>query len=381
VPQHQGALPAAPAHSNVVTHDIQHITAISVPQHQGALPAAPVHTNVVTHDIQHITAVSVPQHQGALPAAPAHSNVATHDIQHIPAISVPQHQGALPAAPVHSEIQNHDIDPELTIAAELIPVIDHSITTTLKDTYHSTYDLYGYTDNKSTECEEYETNKYNLSDDDEVDKSQNLATKSAIHGSNDQNDLTNVTNIHPAQIKHIVQNTAVSHIVLAELLQPLSHSIFMRMDSLYKPVDIIGVNGGDDDHISTKGIWIKGFKARGTQKSRSEDPGFRNNHSGFTIGLDSDLKEDLLMGIAYSNAYVDTTFYGTTNIFDQNKTNMHIVTLYGDYNITTPFSIRGELKYGKAFITACSKPKYGKTKLIIKNSIRVILFSHQILAL
>ena len=152
--------------------------------------------------------------------------------------------------------------------------------------------------------------------------------------------------------KHIVQQTAVSHVILHDILGPISHGIFFRLDSFHRPLEVLGVSGGDEEKVIEKGVWIKGLRSLSTQQSRATDPGFKNAQSGGMIGFDAEISEGLVLGGAYTNVYSDTKFTGISSIFNQQKTKIHVFTLYNERSMPNNFSVRSHLKYGRALIYA-----------------------------
>ncbi len=102
------------------------------------------------------------------------------------------------------------------------------------------------------------------------------------------------------------------------------------------------VAAGDDD-LDRKGIkslWVKGLYGKSKQASSGTKSGYKGEAFGVTIGLDFNLGEDSMVGIAYSN--LNSKFkFNKNQIGDKVLANTHTLSMYGQTTINDKIILQG----------------------------------------
>ncbi|AVP87317.1 hypothetical protein phytr_3660 [Candidatus Phycorickettsia trachydisci] len=143
----------------------------------------------------------------------------------------------------------------------------------------------------------------------------------------------------------------ISHMIFFDSMDLVSRILQTRLYNLSQSEISTLAAAGENDPVK-KGLWIKGLSSFSKQKPKKNDLGYNNHQKGFAIGTDIELIKDLFTaGIAYTNTFSKTKFRGITITKDNiQKTNLHIITLYGEYVLSPKVRLNTNLNYGKAFI-------------------------------
>ncbi|MFY9589163.1 autotransporter outer membrane beta-barrel domain-containing protein [Rickettsia endosymbiont of Halotydeus destructor] len=150
-----------------------------------------------------------------------------------------------------------------------------------------------------------------------------LTTKvsKAVGDSQDQVPSSDVANNTTVAITNTVLNNAVGS------------SLNSRMNSLQATSQPIAVSSGEEDEAKF-GVWATPFVGNSTQKMRNNINGNKANFSGATVGFDGMLRDDLVLGVAYTKADAKIK-QKNDKIGDSSKVKSNIYSIYGLYNLPT----------------------------------------------
>lgn len=107
----------------------------------------------------------------------------------------------------------------------------------------------------------------------------------------------------------------------------------------------IGLGAGDSEVDVSYGVWTKGVFSKGRQRKDKDIEPFVSNQRGYVLGADILINDNLLLGAAYSNSFLNKKFEESDH-FDQKEISSNIFGLYGSYNLTKNAAIHGQIHYG-----------------------------------
>jgi outer membrane autotransporter protein len=186
---------------------------------------------------------------------------------------------------------------------------------------------------------------------------------SHISGMSESSSRSLRTQIVTAQAAHSMASLATLKIPSDAALNGTENILRQRLDndreSLLRTEFVqgsaIGISAGDDPNtLVPLGIWIKGLGSKSVQEARRDIRAFDNTQNGAILGFDTNIRDNLLIGLAYTYALSNTSLASSLGdgARDKQKTKLHIAALYGRYKASPTITVSGSLKYGKAFIEA-----------------------------
>lgn len=114
-----------------------------------------------------------------------------------------------------------------------------------------------------------------------------------------------------------------------------------RVDSVRSGAPTSGVSSGDGN--IDRHVWLQAFGASADQGRRDNVAGYDADSYGVIVGIDTDVTDDLLLGIAL--AYADTD----ADSADANRTGTQVdsyqISVYGDHDLGDKFYLTGQLSY------------------------------------
>lgn len=137
--------------------------------------------------------------------------------------------------------------------------------------------------------------------------------------------------------------------------------ISARLD-IFKSELTVGVAAGDENNIVEKGVWSKIFTSKTTQDNSIGQAEFNNRQNGFIIGVDVELKDENVFGIAVTRSDSKTNFFSSVD--NSQKSDLYSVILYNEMSMTDKLYLNTNLKYGKAYVQHkihTANPLSGKT--------------------
>ncbi|WP_202070018.1 autotransporter outer membrane beta-barrel domain-containing protein [Rickettsia tillamookensis] len=132
--------------------------------------------------------------------------------------------------------------------------------------------------------------------------------------------------VRPGAVITAVNTQAVSHNIVSNLT-----SLGSRINTVQTSQNKVAISAGDEAEVDF-GAWASPFVGNSTQKARNNLSGYKSNSTGGTVGFDSLVGNDFLLGVAYTRA--DTKVkQKNNNVGDKSKILSNIYSLYGLYNI------------------------------------------------
>ncbi|HJD55835.1 MAG TPA: autotransporter outer membrane beta-barrel domain-containing protein [Rickettsia endosymbiont of Pyrocoelia pectoralis] len=180
----------------------------------------------------------------------------------------------------------------------------------------------------------------------------------APNGSDARKALNNfglMTSLHAADAVNNLRNTtdtvtACSQAVSGNILGNLT-SINARINT----TQAAAMAAGDEDMNAQFGAWINPFIANTTQKKIQNISGYKSDTTGGTLGFDSLINDDAVLGLAYTRAETDVKMKDAKQ-GDKNKVRSNIFSLYGLYNLPqSNFFVEGVASYGDSKVTSKSR--------------------------
>lgn len=102
------------------------------------------------------------------------------------------------------------------------------------------------------------------------------------------------------------------------------------------------------------GAWVEGLVGKGEQKMRKSDAGFKSNTSGVTVGVDTELNDASIIGIAGTFANTDVKMQDYL-AGDKSKLSSYMLSLYGSYNFADNYVLQGSGSFGNNTIKNTNK--------------------------
>lgn len=109
---------------------------------------------------------------------------------------------------------------------------------------------------------------------------------------------------------------------------------------------VAGVGAGDADESLGLGVWANGFMANGTQKMRKGESGFKSDLTGGTVGVDTMVSDNTMVGLAATFAE-STVKYKDTFKGDKVKNSSMFVNLYTRHDMANNWFFQGVAGFGQ----------------------------------
>ncbi|WP_158706851.1 autotransporter outer membrane beta-barrel domain-containing protein [Candidatus Phycorickettsia trachydisci] len=102
--------------------------------------------------------------------------------------------------------------------------------------------------------------------------------------------------------------------------------------------------GAGEDNTPAERIipWISGHYGASIQGKTSSNPGYKVNFSGFSVGSDFIVNDEVKLGLSYSNITSKLRVKGNKNT---DGTKSHTVSIYGQYNFTKDIFTQSAIAY------------------------------------
>lgn len=141
------------------------------------------------------------------------------------------------------------------------------------------------------------------------------------------------------QIATDTTNSRVSELVTSGAM--INFGTMFLEEKVNPPQDNYSViAAGDTNRL--KGTWIRGIYGYIKQGKRYDQPGFYGKTNGGTIGVDSDITDNTLIGISYTRMHANFKHkFGVRNTISD------VVSLYGTSNLSNNFILHGLFSVGK----------------------------------
>jgi outer membrane autotransporter protein len=184
----------------------------------------------------------------------------------------------------------------------------------------------------------------------------NVASDEFVEPKNNR-DITKIGNqntIKPSSVvvnhvKHNINNTTLA-------------AIGTRVNQFTKPV----VSSGDETAVKA-GIWASPFIGNSKQKLTIEMSDYKTKSSGATIGFDSFITDDLLLGTYYTKAYTKIR-YKNEKLGDESKIDSNIFSVYGLYDLpNNNWFVSGIALYSNSLVKNYSQRSLGLETAISKH--------------
>lgn len=135
-------------------------------------------------------------------------------------------------------------------------------------------------------------------------------------------------------------------------VQLVANAVALRQQTSLN-ITTSGVASGDECTESSKtvGVWADGFGGIANQKTRKKVPGFKSNTYGAVIGLDRELNDNMIVGLATAVAK-STLKYKSIKQGDKTKATTYTISAYGSYDFGNNFIARGHAMVGKTYTKA-----------------------------
>ncbi|WP_417905482.1 autotransporter outer membrane beta-barrel domain-containing protein [Candidatus Tisiphia endosymbiont of Micropterix aruncella] len=147
----------------------------------------------------------------------------------------------------------------------------------------------------------------------------------------------------------LVEDTSSNNIPTGTVISSVVHEIVHRglVARLNKLFQVVIAAGDEEDRIQ-KGLWIDILYGTSKQGSLQNIIGYNNHSYGATIGFNAELDTSLI-GIAYSN--LSSIFkYRTNKNADKAFIKNHIISLYGQKNLSDRFLLQGVFSMSRNYI-------------------------------
>lgn len=153
-------------------------------------------------------------------------------------------------------------------------------------------------------------------------------------GGNGGADLAEPDNVRPIKTFH--GNT--KHF-LHQILGFHNYAAHLVHQSINDRLILQAAAAGDEIKV-VKGLWIKAILGNTTERKGNSTPGYNGQFHGFTIGIDAEFDDDLLVGAAFSSISSRAKF---KDMYSDHKTNSEtkISSLYGRKDISNNVFISG----------------------------------------
>jgi outer membrane autotransporter protein len=124
---------------------------------------------------------------------------------------------------------------------------------------------------------------------------------------------------------------------------------------------------GDEGH--KMGVWAQGFGAKATQKARSTNAGFKSTSMGLTLGADTEISDNSLLGLAGSFSNADTKLKDQL-AGGKVKAKTYGISLYGAHNINQ-WVMQGALSvsHAKSTVNTSGSAKFTSTNFGARTTI------------
>ncbi len=172
----------------------------------------------------------------------------------------------------------------------------------------------------------------------------------------DAADLLMQDEIRPSYVTSVVDTQAILDNVSSNLT-----TINARMDRIQTANQTTSqsanaVSAGDEEENAKFSVWIGPFIGNARQKMHHNNiSGYKSNTRGGTIGFDSLVTDDLVLGAAYTKADSDIKLKNN-KLGDKDEVHSNIYSLYGLYNLPdNNFFLEGIASYADSKITKKSR--------------------------
>jgi len=128
------------------------------------------------------------------------------------------------------------------------------------------------------------------------------------------------------QIKNIQQTQELAKYAT----ETIHRTIDNRMDELGVSNLAIGVSAGDESTKKIQGVWVKGTYSSSKKVSNNGVSSYKGNSIGGTVGIDFELNDQNLLGLAYSNMKSGFKYNLIGNKINGNS---HIFSLYSSHQL------------------------------------------------
>ncbi|PCJ25952.1 MAG: hypothetical protein COA94_05705 [Rickettsiales bacterium] len=130
----------------------------------------------------------------------------------------------------------------------------------------------------------------------------------------------------------------------------------LTMENKFARAGVSSGDSGDDSGISMVnsadkyGVWMNGFYGKGRQGQREHSPKYHSRMHGITLGADTALRQDIIIGLAVSGVQTNSKF-SNNKIDDKIKVNSLIFSLYAHKDLSNEWFIDGMISGGTNNIT------------------------------
>ncbi|MCC8369069.1 MAG: autotransporter outer membrane beta-barrel domain-containing protein [Rickettsia endosymbiont of Oxypoda opaca] len=126
----------------------------------------------------------------------------------------------------------------------------------------------------------------------------------------------------------------------------------------------LGIVGAGDETDNQHGIWVSPFIGNSVQKFSAGISDYKSKNSGVTLGYDSFVSDNLLLGYSYTGA-ITKIKYKNEKLGDESKVRSNIYSIYGLYNVPNKnWFISGIGLYGDSIVK-----NYVQRAVVIGNKI------------
>lgn len=137
-------------------------------------------------------------------------------------------------------------------------------------------------------------------------------------------------------------NNNLTFAVIENIISQANNVIMNRSAELQSPA----VSSGEDELKTKYGLWISPVYSQAKQKVQDRVSGYKLKSSGAVFGFDSLIKDDLILGVAYSRFNTKMS-HRNQKTRDKTKGESNIFSLYGLYNFSPKLFTECILSYGK----------------------------------
>lgn len=102
------------------------------------------------------------------------------------------------------------------------------------------------------------------------------------------------------------------------------------------------------------GAWVEGIVGQGEQKIRKGQAGFKSNASGVTVGVDTELNDASIIGVAATMVNTDVKMKDYLD-GDKSKIQSYMASVYGSYNFAGNFMLQGSASFGNNTVKNTNK--------------------------
>ena len=119
--------------------------------------------------------------------------------------------------------------------------------------------------------------------------------------------------------------------------ETIHRTIGNRIDELSLNNLAIGVAAGDESTKKIQGIWVKGTYSSSKKGADKGVSGYKGNSIGGTLGIDFELNDQNILGLAYSNMKSDFKYNSAGNKISGDS---HILSLYSSHQLSDALMLK-----------------------------------------